>query len=189
MPSPAEHDDRGLGPTRFPGPPPQFAMRAALRLNRFIHRLADRMIPAQFVLFELAIGINRTATVGAFARFGVADLLEARAQTGAEIAAAIGTDPDATHRWLRGLAWEGVIRLDRDGRFRNTRVSRTLLPGVLSRSRPWASYFGSPSNLRAYLAFEHTLRTGKNGFEHAHGQGVWDWFDAHPDERESSRRR
>ena len=96
----------------------------------------------------------------------------------------VGLVVDATHRVLRALAWERVLRLDHRGRFHNTRVSRALRRGQLTRSRAWAAYFASPSNQRAYQAFEQILRTGRNGFTAANGVGVWAHLAAHPDEGE-----
>jgi len=187
MPSPvdpAAPDVRGLGPGRLPGLPPGVAIKLAIGLHRLVRRLADRLIPADLLVFDLAFGVARTAMLAAMARAGIADLLEEGPGTAAELAARAGTDPDATHRMLRALAWERVVRLDGGGRFHATRITRALRAGQVGRSREWAAYFGSPSNQRAYLAFEHTLRTGKNGFEPGNGTGVWAWFEAHPDERE-----
>ena len=159
-------------------------LRAAIGLHRLLRGLADRVIPADLVAFDLAIGTARTAMMGALVSLGIPDLLDDGAQTGAELAARVGTDADATHRVLRALAWDGVLRLDRQGRFHHTRVSRALRSGQLTRTREWVRYFASTSNQRAYQAFEHVIRTGRNGFAHGNGQGVWAWFDEHPAERE-----
>lgn len=184
MPSRADPDVGGLGPRRLPRVPPGLVIRAAIGLHRLARRIADRIVPPEAVLFDLTFGVVRTAMLGALARLAIPDLLEERPLTAAEIAARVGTDPDATHRMLRALAWERVLRLDARGQFHNTRVSRTLCSGHLTRGRAWTTYFASPANQRAYIALEHVLRTGKNAFARANGQGIWAWLDVHPDERE-----
>jgi hypothetical protein len=89
------------------------------------------------------------------------------------------------HRTMRALALTGVFHRLEDGRYENNRLSRALLRGNPLRTRDFAVYFASASNMRAWLAFDHVLRTAKNGFEHAHGKSVWAWFEEHDEERET----
>ena len=123
--------------------------------------------------------------LGAVARFGIPDVLGDRALTAAEIARARELDPDLVHRTLRALAAAGVFTMDGDGRFRNNRLSRVLCGGGLVRARELAVYFASHSNASAWVDFARTLQTGRSAFDRVHGQSVWDWFEAHDDEREN----
>jgi hypothetical protein len=50
------------------------------------------------------------------ASLGVADVLAGGPRTGSEVAAAVGADPDALTRVLRGLAAEDVLVEDDEGR-------------------------------------------------------------------------
>ncbi len=174
----------GLSPKPFPGAPPAFVIRAAIALRRFLLDLADAVVPADVAVFEAATGAAATQLLGAVARHRVADLLQGGPLTAAEIAAKTGTKADVMHRTLRALASKGIFTLDRDGRFANNRRSRTLLADRLTRTRDFAEYFASRSNCEAWTDYETILRTGTNGFERVHGMSVWDWFDAHPEERE-----
>ncbi|MGH7434056.1 MAG: methyltransferase [Polyangiaceae bacterium] len=174
-----------LGVERFRNAPPALAVRAVIGLRRFLHRLADALTPADLVVFERSTGLAETALLGAVARHDLVDLLEERGPLdAAAIAVARGLDADAVHRTLRALAAMGVFVMHDDGRFSNNRISRALRSGTVERSREWALYFSSGSNATAWLDLARTLETGESAFKRVHGMNVWEWFDAHPDERE-----
>jgi hypothetical protein len=170
----------------YPSVPPGFVIRAALALRNFVLRIAHAMAPPEVRLFELGTGVMVGRGLGIIAKLGFADLLARRGpMTAAEIAAELGTNADATHRALRGMAFLGIFRLRPDGRFENNRYSLAMRSGTRSRLREGLLYYSSKSNLDAWDQFETTLRTGRNAFVHAHGMSVWEWFDRHPDEREN----
>ncbi len=169
----------------FPNAPPSFVIRAVLGLRALLLRLANRVIPPEVLVFEHATAISSTVILGAVVRAGIAELLEELGPLDAKaIAKSTSLDADAVHRTLRALSNMGLFAMSDDGMFSNNAASRALVGGKLSRSREWALYFSSPSNVAAWLDFDHTLRTGKNAFVHVHDKSVWDWFDAHEDERE-----
>jgi hypothetical protein len=74
--------------------------------------------------------------------------------------------------------------MDERGEFANNRRSRVLLSGQPTRTREWALYFSSGSNVAAWADLPRTIETGESAFRRVHGVSVWEWFDAHPDERE-----
>jgi hypothetical protein len=156
-----------------------------LKARRLLLRAADALVPPQLALFDRIIGVGFTQVIRAAARLRLADLLEEGPKTAAELAGATGVDPDALHRTLRGLVTHGIFTLGRDGRFRNNRLSRVLRAGAPGSLRSYALYFGSPSNVHAWADFDRTLATGRNAFARVHGATIWDWFDAHPEERET----
>jgi hypothetical protein len=178
----------------LPDPPPRFAVGLVRGLRRLLKRAADALVPPPLALFDLVIGVGATQLIRAAARLGLADLLVATPRTAAELADLTGTDPDALHRMLRGLVAIGLFRLGRDGRFRNNRLSRALCAGGPGSLRNYALYFGSAANVRAWADLDRTLDgddidgsggSGGSAFERIHGTTIWDWFDAHPDERET----
>jgi hypothetical protein len=75
--------------------------------------------------------------------------------------------------------------MDHEGRFANTRLSNTIRSGTLDQGRAWADYFASKSNTDAWESCERTLMTGESSFRHLHGMHVWDWFERHPEERDT----
>jgi SAM-dependent methyltransferase len=174
-----------FGAQPLPAPPPAFAVRLVLGLRRRLLQLADRLSPAEVSVFDQCTGIANTALLGAAARFGIADYLAEHGASRAEaIAAGLGLNADSVHRTLRALSNIGIFAMSSDGAFSNNRLSQVLRSGQLSRGREWALYFSSGSNASAWLDFARTLQTGESAFNRVHGMNVWQWFEAHPDERE-----
>ena len=175
----------GLSPRRFPDAPPKLAVRFGLAARRFLLRLADALLPGELVALELSLGHMVSSVLAAVTQLGVAELLEKKGPLdAAAIAAELSLDRDAVHRTLRTMANVGVFTMSDDGRFANNKVSRALVGGNLARTREWVLYCTSGSNSAAWRDYAQTLRTGESAFARVHGMNVWDWFDAHPEERE-----
>lgn len=168
----------------LPAPPPGVAVRAVLALRKALLRAADAVVPPQIAAFDKVTSAMSTHVLGEIARLGVADLVHERPMTGAEIAERTKTDADCMRRTMRAAVALGFFTRDHAGRFHNNRLSSTLRTGDVESVRSFAMYFASRSNLRAWIDFPETVRTGKNAFEPVHGKSVWQWFDEHPDERE-----
>jgi hypothetical protein len=185
---------RGLGPPSptdgvlserpFPAAPPAIAVRLAMALRRGLQALADGIVPAQFAVLERSAGILGTASLGAIARFGIADLLDSGPLSAEELAQRTGTDAGALHRVLRALATTGIFVLDSEGRFSNNRLSRALKSGTRHRSREWCQYMAAQSTMTAWSDLERSLLDGKSCFDRVFGMSTWDWFERFPDERE-----
>lgn len=165
-------------------PPPILAVRAAIALRRSLLRAAEAVVPASVALLERVISSTEANMLGELARLRVADLLEQGPLSADEIAERTGTNPDAMARTLRALVYTGVFSRREDGKFENNRLSRALCDEDDS-TRAFAAYFASKSNQNAWADFGETLRTGKNAFDRVHGASIWDYFDAHPEERET----
>lgn len=170
--------------TAQPAPPPPWVIRAVLGLRNALVRAANAVLPPEVMIFERATGAAYTAILGTFSRLRVADLLDDGPLSAAELAARLETDPDATFRMMHAMASIGFVSMDAERRFSHAPPSRSLRSGGMMRARDFAEYFASASNVNAWMDFEATLRTGKCAFDRVHGVNVWDWFDAHPEERE-----
>lgn len=162
--------------------PPPFAVDAALALRRVLLRAADAVVPAEGVLWEKSMGLARTQVIGALAELGVAEALAAGPRTAAELAPGLGADPDALHRVLRVAALDGIVRIDRRGRFRLTRLGRALREEAPGSMRPWARYLVLESTRSAWADLTQSVRTGRAAFPRVHGTSVWEWLAAHPEE-------
>lgn len=172
-----------LSSKRLPAPPP-FVVRAASALRKLLLRAADAVVPPQAAVLQRILASVEVHLLAELARVGVPDLLERAAMTADELAAKTGTDPDAMARTLRAAVFAGYFNRGADGRFTNNRMSRALLDAEGS-ARTFMLYFGSRSNQHAWADFGETLRGGKNAFARVHGMSVWQWFDRHPEERET----
>ncbi|MEA2459492.1 MAG: hypothetical protein QOC95_2464 [Thermoleophilaceae bacterium] len=168
----------------MPNVPPFRAVDAGLALRRLLLRAADALMPATAVLWDRSMGIGRTQVLGAIADLGVADALAGGPLTAGELAGRVGADADALHRLLRAAAVDGLVKVDRRGRFRLTRVGRGLKSDEPSSARPWARYMALRSTREAWGDLTESVRTGRSAFERVHGSSVWDWFAAHPEEEQ-----
>lgn len=164
-----------------PVPPPR-AVDAALALRRALLWAADALVPATGAMWLRTMGLARAQVIATLAELGVADELAGGRLTAAELAPRIDADADALHRVLRAAAADGVLRLDRRGRFRLTRIGRALLSGRADSIRPWARYLALDSTRSAWAGLTDSVRSGEAAFERVHGTPVWDWFAAHPEE-------
>lgn len=161
--------------------PPRFAVSLVLWLRRALRQLSDAIVPAQLAVYDRVVGFPLLQLVRALGQLGVLQALSDGAKTAEELARPRGLDSDATHRALRALATDGLVRMDADGRFSLTRLSRILTPGE-GAFAPFVDYFGSRSNTLAWLDIAQTLRTGEGAFRRVNGDNIWDYFARHPDE-------
>jgi hypothetical protein len=165
--------------------PPTWIVRAIINLRRMLQRLADAIVPPHVLVLERAAGVAYTSALAELATGGYAELLAAGPLTAQEVAARTGANPDATFRFLHMFASIGFLVMHEDGRFATNRVLDALRIDHPMQARAFVEYFASRSNIAAWLDLRGTLVTGKNAFSRIHGTSIWDWFDAHPDERET----
>lgn len=132
-------------------------------------------------MVRLADGFLTTQLLYVAARLGVADLLAQGPRAGAELAAAVGAEPDLLTRVLRGLVLEEVLAEEEGGRFALTELGRCLrtdVPGslrgpVLARGEV---YYQAAAGILA------AVREGGTAFEHVHGDRFFDHLRRHPDQ-------
>ncbi len=159
-------------------------MRAVLGLRRAVSRWLDARLPPDVVVLERTTASAIASLLGVVARFGVVDALGQERRSARALAEQLSLDADRLHRALRALALNGFFTLHPDGTVENNRLSWALRAGGVERSREWVLYWTSESNQRAWTNAWRTVQSGTDAFELAHGMTVWQWFEAHPDERE-----
>ncbi len=101
-------------------------------------------------MFRLTYSLVVHCALYAAARLGVADVLAGGPRSSGEIAAAVGSGPDATYRLLRALASEGVLTESEGGRFGLTPLGETLRRDVPGSMRGWVCFSGSPAYMAAF---------------------------------------
>ena len=135
-------------------------------------------------LARLIDGYLTTQLLYVAAKLGVADVLADGPRTGREVAEAVGADPDALTRMLRGLVLEDVLAEDGDGRFALTAVGEGLRDGVPGSQRG-AILVRGEAYWSAAAGMLRTAIEGGTAFEHVHGERFFDHLAAHP-EREAA---
>src|SRR6185437_3715875 len=99
--------------------------------------------------------------------------------TVADLAAATKSDERSLGRLLAALATVGVYERQPDGRYANTDLGDAL---TAERLADWATFAGGAAMWHAWGALEHSVRTGESAFTAVHGDDVWRYRAAHPEE-------
>ena len=117
------------------------------------------------------------------AELGVADAIDTTPRSAAELARAVGADPEALDRILRLLSSNGVFE-SVNGGYAHSPSSFLLRSDHPQSARPVARMFGLSVNWSTYGALMHTARTGRPAAEIALPGGFWAHFAGHPEDSE-----
>jgi hypothetical protein len=115
----------------------------------------------------------------AAASLGIADRLASGSKTATQLAGETESDPASLYRLLRALASVGVFEEGGDGQFSLTALGERLRSDVSESMLSWVLLLNAPLLRRAWENLVHSVRTGKPGFDEAHGQPAWDYYEAH----------
>ena len=130
---------------------------------------------------RLMDGFLTTQLLYVAAKLGIADVLAGGPRTGAEVAAAVGADPDLLTRVLRGLALEEVLAEVGGGRFALTELGKRLrsdVPGSIK----------GPMVVRGELYYRAAagmlaaVRHGGTAFEQVYGDRFFEYLGRHPEQ-------
>jgi hypothetical protein len=167
---------------RLDRPPPLFVYRAVNAIRRFLARLVRQMVPPRVALFEQFTGVWMTQMIYVAARLEIADALSAGPKTIDELAASSGAHADTLSRLMRALVSVGIFERRRDGRFALNPVAETLRRDHVGSMRDIVLFLGSPHSMLGWAHFVDAVKTGKNGFQIAHGKPVFDYLAEHPED-------
>ena len=132
---------------------------------------------------QLVNGYRAAQAIHVAAVLGIADQLAEGPRTADELADAVGANPDSLYRLLRALASVGVVE-ELDGRrFALADLGQGLRSDTPGSLAGWAVYVGRPPFWDSWGALLHSVRTGENAFRHLHGESVWDYRAARPEEQ------
>ena len=132
----------------------------------------------------LVVGHRATAAIATAVELGIVDALADGARSSAEVAASVGTDPDATHRLLRALATIGIVE-ETDGAYSLSELGDPLRTDAPASLAPQALLQADPAIWAAWGHLAHSIRTGENAFFAVHGFDVWAHRAAHPERSRS----
>ena len=132
-------------------------------------------------LQQIASGYRLSRCLLVVSDLGVADVLDETPRTAAELAAAVGAHPDALGRVLRLLSSHGVF-VSQGETFRHSSTSRLLRNDHSHSIGALVRLIGSPINWTIYEALEHAVRTGRPATEKMLPDGLWAYYQEHPEE-------
>jgi hypothetical protein len=161
--------------------PPARVVQAATAVRTALQTLTRRMVPPEVGLLELASGFMATHAIYAAAKLGIADVLANGPLSADEVAAEVGSNPDATHRLLRACAAFGVFREGPDGRFGLTPLANELRSGTRDSMLAVILMLGDPHYQGTWGQLARTVETGVPGAEEALGKPMWDYLDHNPE--------
>lgn len=167
-----------------PFPIPNAAVRAGLALRKGVLGLADRLLPAEAALWDFTAGMQRTKLAGALISSGLADALGEGGRDAGELARELGLSEVVTARVLGAAAACRLVRLDRNGTARLTRMGAPLRADHPRSIASWVAYQAAPANAAAHGELDGQLREGAqpSGHRRAFGNSVWEYFGEHPEE-------
>jgi O-methyltransferase domain len=132
-------------------------------------------------MLQLLSSLWVTRALGAFARLGLADVMEDGAEEAATIAAARGLSVDRVYRLLRALSTVGIVAEPVRGRFMLTPLGRLLgsrsPDGTRSTAILLNDYFAD-----MWQHLDDALVGDRTAFEALTGQPFFAWLSAHPEE-------
>jgi len=136
-------------------------------------------LPAQ--IMQIATGYLLPRCLHAVAEAGIADALGDAPMTADALARATGKRGPALHRILRLIATAGVFESHGD-HWTHTPLSRALRDDHPQSMRAFVRMIGDHLNWGAVGELDHALATGRPSVEKLAPDGIWPYFQAHPDE-------
>ncbi|MCA1814929.1 MAG: acetylserotonin O-methyltransferase [Acidobacteria bacterium] len=141
-------------------------------------------LPPEAALMQMAFGCFVSQALYVAAKLGVADLVAEQPQHVASLAARTKTHERSLYRVLRALAMVGVFRESDDKVFGQTRLSEALRSDAPNSIRDGLIFVGEEWHWRVYGYLLRSVETGESAWAPAHGESVFDYFAAHPEEGE-----
>jgi hypothetical protein len=112
------------------------------------------------------------------AELRIPDILQKRPQTIRELAELTQTDEQSLSKIMRLLAAYDVFSQDEDGRYHLARLGKSMVGDHPESALWWVLSLGDElfESSRCML---DSVRTGRTGFELAHGVPLWTWYPEH----------
>ena len=133
-------------------------------------------------LRHLFLSFRVSQAIYAVTELGIADQLGDGPRAVTDLARATGAHAPSLYRVLRLLASEGVFTETLDGRFALTPPAEYLRREVPGSQRPVVRYNASEPSWLAWGKLLHSVRTGEPSFPQVHGQELFAYLRAHPED-------
>jgi hypothetical protein len=158
--------------------PPLWLVRTVTRLTGGLAKLRRRIMPPRFAALELGTMSWVAHSVSAFCELGLPQALAGGARTAAELSTQGYGDETMLFRLLRALCAYDVVRYAGRGRFALGHLGKGLT-GADSVA-PMLLYANARWHVQGYTHLAQAVRTGRPGFDIAHGAPLFEYFSANP---------
>ncbi|MFW5686455.1 MAG: methyltransferase [Spirochaetota bacterium] len=122
----------------------------------------------------------RARLVFAAVNLGIPDLLAGGARDSSEVAAHLGSQPDATYRFLRALASTDLLEEIQPGRFRLSNLGDYLRSDHTDAFHEVVCW--NAVEWEMWNRFEQSVMNGQSAFENTYGVGIFDYLADHPEQ-------
>jgi hypothetical protein len=139
-------------------------------------------VPPGAAIFGFISSMWAAQAVASAARFGIPDQLAHGPRTAEEVAKAIGANPAAVYRLMRGVASVGVFTMESGGRFALTPVGEVLRSDVPGSMRSMMIAEMARGHWLPWGEIDHSVRTGTPAATKVLGMPIFDYYRAHPEE-------
>lgn len=130
-------------------------------------------------LMELASNFVVPKCLHVVAELGVADALGDEPRDAAQLASAVGANPEALNRALRLLCAYGIFQAHSGG-YAHTEASRLLRSDHPHSMRSYVRWIGSEFDWKTIGLLEHSIRTGKPSVNLVAPEGAWKYLANNP---------
>ncbi|CAA9423363.1 MAG: O-demethylpuromycin-O-methyltransferase [uncultured Pyrinomonadaceae bacterium] len=137
---------------------------------------APQAMPPEAVVMQMVMGGFVAQAVYVAAKLGIADLLETKPQSAADLAEQTNMNAGALYRVLRALASVGIFRESEPRTFALTPLAETLLSDSANSVKDAAIWMGEEPHWRVYSEMLWSVETGKPAWERVHGREVFPYL-------------
>ena len=142
----------------------------------------SQQIPPPAAVFRLITGMWAAKAAATAASLRIPDVLAQGPKTADEVARAIGANPAAVYRLMRGIASVGVLAATPDGKFGLTPVGEILRSDVPGSMRSAIVAEMAPGHWLPWGDLEHSVMTGEPSAPKALGMDIWQYYEKNPEE-------
>jgi hypothetical protein len=143
--------------------------------------MEDHRVPPEAALLQLIFGKFVSRAITTVANLGLADVIASGITEVEDIAAKVNVPPDPLYRVLRALTVVGVFVELPGKRFENTELGALLCSDAPTSMRAMAQWIGCDAGWIAWSGLDHSVKTGKPGFDEVHGAQVFEYFAKNPE--------
>jgi SAM-dependent methyltransferase len=141
-------------------------------------------MPAEIALWDLTAGMQRAQIATLLVTSGIADALDRDSRHPVDIARELDLNPDVTQRVLEAATASRLLRMNRTGYVKLSRIGLPLRTDDPRSIAAWVVHHTIPSSISAYGELSALLRTGAepSGYRRATGQSLWEYLHDHPED-------
>src|SRR3954469_8110044 len=137
-------------------------------------------VPAHVQLIQMGTACWVSQLVSTAANMGLADHLAAGPKSAAMLAADLGANPRALHRFMRTLASFGILTQDEYERFALTPLGEALRSDAPGSARSTILAMAGSWMWKAWGEFQYSVETGKPSMDKVFGMPLFDYLSQSP---------